>query len=158
MEKITLRTPYGTITGPADHAARLARTVLGMIFVYDQKWKRWENDSTVFDELNVWVPESHGAMRFVKRKTNILARKHNFEYALLRCNFDFSKAIKFAKDYLFDDDADQTPLYLHDFLAMKSEEGVGSRLAEFTYGRVLKDFDEQFRKAPKTRNSHYQIP
>lgn len=158
MEKIELATPYGTIAGSADDAVRLAANLIGMVFAYDHHSKRWENNATIFDDLDVWVPEMAGATRYVKRKTRVLARKNNFEYALMRSDFDFTKAIKFAKDYLFDDDVDHTPLYLHDFLAMKSGKDMGSRLVEFTYGRVLKDFDEQFRKAPKTRNSHYQNP
>lgn len=113
----------------------------------------------VADQIEYFKPshfEGKGARHF-RGKGNILARQMNFQFALMRCDFNFSDAIEFAKKHLFNDDADRSPVYIHDWLASKAGKDSSFRHSEFCYGKVLKSFEEDFRNAPKNRNSHYEI-
>lgn len=158
MEKCTIRTQFGTITGSPHDADRLVREVLGEGSIQLVSGE-YRPTTLISDSMEYWKPshfEGKGARHF-RGRGNLLARHMNFQFALMRCDFNFSAAIEFAKKHLFDDDVDRSPVYIHDWLSSKAGKDYGIRNSEFCYGKVLKSFEEEFRKAPKDRNSHYEI-
>ncbi len=135
MEQTRL-TQFGTLFGSPVDTLRLMREVMGIT-----------EETLITDEVEGWKLNNSSEKKmnegkWFRAKMWLPVRFHNFCWAMMKCNFDLAKAVKFAKENLFNDDAARSPVFLPDLLAVKAGRDLSRKHSDLSYNQVLLGYDD----------------